>query len=618
MKRIWQTLCLCAVGVLAAVSLSACGNKPVAAQSSAAPKSTVASGYYEQDQGLSGGKDLQNINLRDIKVDRDAKTGDTTVTLTFVNGSMQLGMDESPTAGVPKYSTQWLKGVDRLVLDIDGLSYWDYQVIPEEIADSPILGVVRQSMENTERTQLYFNLRSGIAYQAHEQDNKLVLTIRALPVDDTPKYYIELNAFDELTSGKLDEKEGFLPTLCSDGTSTTLISEPFDTQEAAQARLDDVKKNLLPSLPGKSAIIVQVKGGELPRFDAQGALDVFSHTPVARRDGKEQTAPIVLTNGTVLCWRPDGQAYVYASPFFLGDSSDTTSYVKLYVYDVASGQATLLSDFEYNDISMASFSEDGRYVAFIDQGEQSQVLYIKDTQAPVDSVLTASEAGMGVDTCSFCWGSADTAHTIYAISGEEDQLQLMSYTLKEGDNPEVKTLLEEEFTIGSIGYYGGKVYYSQSSDDASKTGVFVFDPDKRTTKRLSDGYSFVMNSKSGTMAILINDDSSSDSQTYMLKLFNPADNSENVVLDGKDLGDDIVWSNDGSALFFTVYYDNVATDERYKMALWRYNVGTGDKKELMDIAEGSLEASDRNSEVLLTYIFNQANQFVPITYKLSE
>ena len=617
MKPIRWMLCVGLVTVAAMVALSGCGPKPVSAQSSAAPKSTV-SGYYEKEQGLSGGKELHAVNLRDIKVERDKNNGDTIITLTFVDGSLQLGMDEAPTAGVPRYSTKWIEGVGRLALDIDGLSYWDYEVIPEEIADTPIQGVIKQSVENTERTRLYFNLRSGIVYQAHELDNKLILTLRALPVEETTKYYIQLNALDELSSGKLDEKQGFLPTLCSDGISTTLISEPFASADEANARLEQVKKDLLPGLPGKTATVVEVKGGELPRFDAQGALDVFSNTPVVRRDGKEQTADVLLTNGTILCWRPDGQAYVYASPFFLDNGgSESTSYVKLFLYDVAAGKADLLSDMEYSEILLARFSEDGRYVAYIDQDVHARVLYIKDTQAPVETVLTASEAGMGLDTATFCWGSGDAQHTIYAICGEEEMLQLMSYALKDEGEPEVETLVEEEFTVGSIGYYGGKVYYSQSSDEQDLTGVFVYDPGTRTTRRLSDGYSFEMNPRTGAMAILIEDAAATDKESYMLKLFNPADNSESVILDGKTLGDSIVWSNDGAALYFTVYYDNIATEERYTMALYRYDAGTRTNKELMDIAEGSLEASDRNTEVLFTYIFNQANQFVPVTYKLS-
>jgi hypothetical protein len=598
-----------------AVALTACAKKVIPAQSSAAPKSAV-SGYYSPEQGLSGGQDLHSVNLRDIQVERNSTDGDTIVTLTFKDGSLQMGMEETPTKGVPKYSTQWIDGVDRLVLDITGLAYWDYEVIEDEIKDSPILGVFKQSVENTELTRLFFNLKSNVIYKIHEKDNQLVITMRAMPADDTSKFYVELNAYDELSSGKLTGEEGLLPSLCSDKQNITLISKPYASSEEANAFLETVKKDLLPKLPGKSAMVVEVKGDQLPKFNAQGALDVYTSTPVVRREGKEQTAPIMITNGSILCWRNDGMAYVYASPFFLGEGSESTSYVKLYLYDVTTSKASLLTDVEFNDILQAEFSDDGQYVAFIDQGQKARVLYIKDTTAPVDMVMTASEAGLGVDTASFTWGSNQADHTIFAITGEDDMLQMMSWTLKGDGEPVVQTLVEQEFTEGSIGYFGGKVYYSQSSDQASKTGIFVYDPSTRKTRRLSDGSTFELNRKTGNMAIQVEDNSDTENDVSVLKLYNPSDNTDSVILDGKPLGDSIVWSNDGMELYYTVYYDNVSTDDRYKMALFRYDMNLHESKELMDITEGLLSPSDRNSEVLLTYIYNQANQFVPITYKL--
>ena len=599
----------------ATAALCGCGKKTVAAQSSAAPKSAV-DGYYSPEQSLSGGQDMHYVNLRDIAVSRNKDDGDTIVTLTFKDGSSQMGMEEKDTKGIPKYSTQWIDGVNRLAVDITGLSNWDYDVVADEIKDTPIIGVFKQTIDNTELTRLFFNLKSNIIYKMVEQDNKLVITMRAMPSDNASRFYVELNAFDELSNGKLTAEEGFLPTLCSDNTSITLLSKPYETADKANASLEDVKKTILAKLPGKSALVVEVKNDRLPSFDAKGAQDVFANTPVLRKDGKELTAPVVISNGSILCWRSDGMAYLYVSPFFLDQGGEKTSYVKLFLYDVASEKATLLVS-DCSDILQAEFSDDGQYVAFIDQGENSRILYIKDTSTPVDTLITASEAGMGIDTASFTWGSGKASHTIYAISGEETMLQLMSYQMQDSGDAKVETLVEQEFTEGSIGFFDGKVYYSQSSDQVAKTGIFVYDPASRKTTRLSDGYAFELNRKTGTMAMLAQDTSVKDKEAYILKLYNPRSGNDSTILDGKSLGDSIVWSNDGSALYYTVYYDKVATDDRYKMALFRYDMNTSESKELMDIVEGDLSPSDRNSEVLLTYTFNQANQFVPVTYKLT-
>lgn len=605
-------IALVALALATALLVTGCDRSktPANANGTSAPKSLV-NGYYSTDQSLSGGTDLRYINLRDIKIEKTQT--DTVISLEFKEGSLQLGMKESPTKGVPLYNTQWIEGVDRLVLNINGPVYWDYKIYEDELKDTPILGVFKQTpVDDPEAmlTKLYINLKDDIAYKIEEKDNVLMLYIRAMPEDERSDFYVMLNAFDEFTDGKISEEEGLLPTLCKDKTNVMLISKPFATEAEANTFLDEKQKSLLPALPGKNVIVMELKNNQLPDYDEKGALAAYANANVTRNGSVESPAPVLITNGKILCWKPDGMAYVYVAPFFLGgsDSAVSMNYEKIYISNFDSTTPTLLTDFEYTSIIKAEFSDDGNYLAFIDEDGPNRLLYIYDFKNSTKQVATASEAGFGADTAAFTWGSGDYANTIFAITGEGETLQLMAYTQQAGSTgPKVETLVENAFTQGSMGFFDGKVYYSQQSVDSSQNGVFSFDPATKITNRICDGLEFEMNRKTGAMAI---------STGQGLKIFYPRTRTDKVVVENKSIFSS-VWATDGSELYYTVYKYDPNTNERYKLTLYQYNTLTKENTEITDIVEGDFKPSDKNSEILMVCIYNQEDQFfVPITYRI--
>jgi hypothetical protein len=582
------------------------------------PQSQI-SGYYSVSQSLSGGSDLKYINLKDIKINKTQT--DTKITLEFMDGSLQMGMPEQATKGVPKYNTEWIKGLNRFVLDISGLIYWDYKVYEDELKDTPILGIFKQiPVDDTDKmlTKLYFNLKDNIAYKIEEKNNTLIITLRALPEDERSDYYVMVDAFEEYTDGKISPDEALYPTLCSDKTNVVLISKPFSTEAEANTFLDQKKKSILPSLPGKTAIVKQLKNNELPVYDSKGALDAYIKTPVTKIKTAESTAPVLLTNGRILCWKPDGSAYVFATPFFLdGDNgTEATTYEKIYMCEVGAKTPTLLSDFEYSSIQKAVFSDDGRYLAFLDNQEGKRSLYIYDTSdTKASQVSTAAESGFGEDTASFTWGSGTANHTIYGITGESDMLQLMAYELKDNQLPKVETLMESAFTEGSMGFYDGKVYYSQNSTDVSQNGIYCFDPANRSTVRISNGVDFSLNSKTGSMAILI--ERSVNDETYDMKIYNPTTKDGKIILQNKPVADTI-WSDDGSVLYYTLFRSDAKKDDRYQYALNKYTMDSQESTYICDMVEGDLNPSNKNTEILLTCLFSQDNQYyIPITFRIA-
>lgn len=587
------------------------GTKTAGATGTASPQ--APNGYFFSDQSVSGGADLSYINLRDIKIDKTQS--DTVVSLEFVTGSLQMGQKEEPTKGVPHYATQWIEGVDRLVLNINGLINWDYKIYEDELKDTPILGIFKQTPVNDTDamlTKLYINLKDKVSYKIEEKDNILKLYIRAMPEEEHSNFYVMLNAFDEFTDGIIKEDEGLLPTLCSDKANVMLISKPFATEAEANAFLDEKKKTLLPSLTDKNASIRELKNNQLPEYDKKGALAAYVNANVTRKGGVESPAPVLITNGKLLCWKPDGSAYVFVSSFFLGgsDNEETTSYEKIYINKMDTNTPTLLTDFEYISISKAEFSDDGRYLAFLEQDGNTRSLYIYDFNSGTSQVSAASEAGFGADTADFTWGSGEYANTIFAITGEGETLQLMKYTLG-GEKPVAETLVEDAFTQGTMGYYEGKIYYSQASVDTSEGKVYSFD---MATKKISQVFAGAdididMNRKTGSMAITTDQG---------LSIYNPRTKKNVTVLNSKNLYS-TTWSGDGSYLYYTVYkYDaDVQTDDRYILTLNRYSLSEKKSDQITDIVQGFFLPSDKNSEILMVYIYVQEDEnFVPITYRI--
>lgn len=612
--------------LIAALALlaSGCGGgggvKTVTATNSGAPKSPI-SGYYSADQSLNGGTDLDYINLRDVKIDKNGP--DTIISLEFVDGSMPLGIPEEPTKGVPKFSTQWIQGLNRLVLNISGLYYWDYRVYEDELKDTPIIGIFKQTPVNNDVTKLYINLKDNIAYKVVEQKNYLLLYLRAVPETEQTNYYVVLNAFDEYTEGKIPDSEGLLPTLCSDKTNVMLISKPFATEAEANAFLAEKKTSLLAGLPDKIAAVQKLKSTQLPDYDAKGVLAAYANAPVMKTNNVQSPAPVFITNGSILCWRSDGMAYVYGTPFYLGGNGGTeaTRYVKLYIKDANSSTPTLLSDFEYTEINKAAFSDDGRYLAFIDEGENNRTLYICDCQNNY-KIATASEAGFGEDTAGFTWGSGDNQHTLYAITGDVNTLQLMSYTIQDNqDDVKVNTLFENAFTEGDMGFFDGKVYYSQydgSATDPAKNGIFTFDTATKAISRVSGGFDFMMNRKSGEMAVLY-DTSTEDKTSYDLKVYDPRSAIDKTVVHDKYIVD-YTWSSDGTTLYYTFDRNVDKEKDQFLLSLNKYNVLTGDAAEVAQTVDGLIHPSDKDDEVLLTVTYTQEeeNSSIPITYRIGK
>lgn len=612
-RRTRHIVSLLAILLAFMLAFSGCGgDKTANAPASQAPQSII-DGYYSSSQSVSGGVDTQQpLNLREIMVTKEQ--ADIVVSMEFREGSLLFDMEEKPAQAVPRYTTEWIPGIDRLVLNIYGLVHWDYRIYDDELKDTPIQGIFKQPPVNDPEmlTRLYINLKDQVVYRIEEKKNILLLHLRVVPEEVKSNHYVVLNAFDEYVNGKITRDDGFTPTLCSDKINVMLISQPFSTDQEAREFLEEKKKELLPSLSGKNAAIVELKSNALPDYDEEGALNTYTNTPISKKDGVENTAPTLITNGRILCWRPDGMAYVYVTPFYIKtNDGQNTSYEKIYVYNLQEQKATLLTEFEYTSVSKAEYSDDGQYLAFLEgEFDSNRLLCVYDFNDSSKQVATASEAGLGANTVNFTWGKDANQHTIYAITGEGATLQLMSYTPgQNGGTPTVETLAEEAFTQGDMGFYDGVLYYTQGSSESEQSGIFSFNLTTKTASRIIDGLSFELNRKSGDLAII-------NEAENEIQLYNVKTKAKKTVFKGRDVKS-AVWSGDGSMLFYSIYkYDDPETKEKYTLALYQYKTLSQDSKQVMETIEGEIMPSDKSSELLMVYSFKEEERLVPITYKL--
>ncbi|MDD3244202.1 MAG: hypothetical protein PHD32_10835 [Eubacteriales bacterium] len=602
--------------VLLCAGLAGCkaGEKEVTAQAAEKPASNLP-GYYAAEQALSGGRELYGQNLSDIQVSSDS--GDTVITLNFMSGSLQLGMEETASAGVPSYTTSHIAGLNRLVLHIQGLIFWDYKVFKDELNSTPVNGILQEVPINTEETRLYISIKDEYAYQISEQGNKLIIRLRALNKADDVKWYATMNAFNEYSDGLLPETLGLTPTLSSDRVNAVMISQPFDTQEAAEAFAQELKSgiqalpdgedaDMLKELKAMTVGVVKLANSQLPDFSEQGALEALSQSNVLQRGDTAQGAPALVSNGRFLCYTPDAASYVFARPFFLSDEDGgMTIYEKIYTSTVGEDVPQLLLEFEFVSVTQARFSPDGQYLAFLDQTSMTRSLYIYDLAN--QTLIAAAEEGMGDDTAAFAW--AGSGHTLYAISGELDVLELMKLEIgggADGANA-VSRVGNMELTSGDMDLAGDTIYVAQSGGEW-EDGIYAINTGTAAHEKVCDGYSFLLNKKDGRLLVM------EDAQdgAYNLKVVTPADGNVMKVAENQDIGE-VAWDADGSYIYYTVF-DSQTGDAQYPVTLYQFKLGEAQAQ--MRLVNGQLFGAGSGGQVLMVYVYSQNGQFIPVTYVL--
>jgi hypothetical protein len=610
-RRLSLVLCV----LLALVPLSACRQqaKPIDAESDGKPTSII-SGYYAPGQSLRGGADISRLNLRDIEVVRDGE--DLLVILTFMEGSAQMGMEEKPAPGVPLYQTRYLPGVDRLVLEITGLAFWDYRVYENEINNTLIQGIFKQTPVGTEITRIYFNTRDQFAYRIQSVNHQLFIRLRPLSEEETVGWYVTVDGFQEYAEGRLPADFDMAPSLCDDLSNKMLISRPFATEEEAQAFVEENQTIFETRLPGKTPALVQLRSNQLPAFDESTELSALANTPIGRADGQERTFPSFIENGRFLCWHPDGATYAFIRPFFLSSNQQDEVYYneQIWTGSTSGGTPMPLVDYDFTSITAAAYSADGRYLAFIEQTDSARMLEIIDTQT--GRVSIAAEEDFGEDTADFVWD--ERMPRLYAIAGGAEGMQIMCYDLSAGENAATVYAMEEEaFTEGEIGMGGDRLFFTQMNPDTVGGSIFSYDINTGERAQIAAGFSLAVSPDGQRMAVTgIVTDEETGAQGYCLQVVE-ADGTAQTIAENQGVVVDCAWSLNGWRLYYTLHHDASQLEEAYPLGLYCYDIATGQSRYLMDAVTGALYPDSAEDSVLMMVLYNQMGRSIPITYRVA-
>ena len=582
--------------------------RPVEATGPQKPTSEIE-GFYEQQQTVSGGTGGSAMNLADIKIEAES-TDITKVTLTFGQGSQSEDKSFIPSKSVPKYTTSFIKGINRMVLTMEGVSYFSYKIYEQEIQSSFVNGIFAQRPVDTALSKLYLNIGSDYAYKAEAYKNQIVITLHKVAQSQQDKsFYVTLNAYDQFADGYLDESFPMMPTMCTDGENILMISKPFSSKEQSQEYIEQNKGYLTGVLAGKKFSIQELLPGQLPEFSVEGGLEEVAGTAIGYKDGAELTFDPLIVNGRFLCYNHDGTAFVYAQPNTIyGDQEgDSFSFEYLYIERNGSGLTERLLENQFSSITGAQFSHDSKYLAFIEQNDVLRKLHILSLSD--GKLYVPADDSFGSVTASFVWN--ETRDILYAINGEFQSKQLLSYDLTDPDNVKVKGVFEQEFSESILQIKGNTLFYADRSAEGTDSEICAVDIGSGTCQKVADGNNFMLSPDGRHM--LINDvDTSEGREVYRIRYINLDTYEETVIFSG-ELINNITWSYAGERIYYSVYTAAQGNDE-FPYALYYYDIESGETVYVMDTIVSALYPSVNDDEVLLMCIFTYKNQPVPVTY----
>ncbi|MCK5129516.1 MAG: hypothetical protein KAQ68_06680, partial [Clostridiales bacterium] len=506
--------------------------------------------------------------------------------------------------------TSFIPGINRMQLTMKGVSYWSYKLYEEELLDSIIGGVFVQRPVDQDVSNLYINIHSDYAYKIEEYINQIIITFHEVDLQKQQKsYYAILNAYDEYEKGAFGNEFEMSPTICTNKENILLLSKPYESYEKAKEFTKNNSALLDTVVPGKKFSIVELDNTGLPNFSEEAGLIEIANTPIGMRDDEALSFVPLIVNGRFLGYDNTYTTYTYAQPnVILGDQEgDVFRFEYLYQSDVEGVSKEKIMEQQFSSINSAQFSHDSKYVAFIEQNDVLRMLQILSLED--GRLYIPAEDSFGIDTASFAW--ADDKNVLYAINGEFQSKQLLSYDLTNPDDVQVKGIFEQEFSESILQMKGNKIYYADRDPESLTSQICVVDIETGNVDKIADGYSFLL-SPDGSK-LLINDVEMINSmESYRLRYIDIESGTETIIQIGQTISD-VTWSTHGERVYYSVYRD-AGWDNPYPNALYYYDLNKKQSVYMMDIVSSALYASQNDDEVLMMCIFTYQKQPIPITY----
>lgn len=568
---------------------------------------SLPGGYVGAGTLLSGGQDIPDVNAKTLTVEaipgEEGTPEETRLMFQFVTGSLiSGGTEEAPGCGVPAYTAYVLDNPSRLVVEFSLLAHWDYS---HGLAlDAPmLLSNFQQSLFGEERVSLYFQLSEAAAVSATENGDTLTLSLLSQPREEIQAHFVTISAYPAYCEGAFSREYPISPTFTADRNNIVLISNPFATQEEAEAFLQDGQKQY-PGIPAPQWQIITLSPGELPEYQQELAHLAAYETPCVRVDGVEQALPVLVPDGLYLAQSLDGE-FLFSKE--IQDEEDVSQQLWLMGAD---GQARLMAAFEFIAVEQAQFSPDGRKLAVLERAGDKTHFYVFDTDT-YELLNDLSEMGFGTNTSAFAWNAM--GNTIYAITGTSG-LHLSQFDYSIPDETKRHSVVDKNsIDEGGLGLYDGELFFcSASLEEGSK--IYRIKPEGGIRKPFHMGGGFSISADSRYMAIIQAQETGSAEQGLML--YDLSTGEERTVTNAF-FPYDVIWSSDCKILYYiesrvsggqteddTAGDEDAAPEEEaheedpYPYTLWACDIASGESRAVLDLRAPDLFASVNDPDTL--------------------
>ena len=565
--------------------LSGCTDKSGASDTSVSPEQTASGGVFEP---------AENINLKNISVTMDGDA--TVVTLSLLSGSRENGYQESKLTHLPEYEIEKLKQPHRVKITLHNISFWDYIPSDDWALNDFVPGIFKEVPADNDSLIIYIQLSENADVGITESEGDMILSLLPAGREEKAHYYCAADAFFAHQDGTWPDSIDMQPVLCADLENRLLISEPFETQEDAEAFMDTANAALADALPDTAVYVTKLAAGTLPDHLPGTAYMLASENSPVLENGVLADTALLLQNGRYLATAPDGRIAFSRRYKPEEPSLEQSIYLmseKLWIQNV-NGREFSLDVSDFYTIDKAAFSSDGRYIAILDVSIDNRVLYVYDfeNESGTESLINMGEEGFGSQTAAFCW--SDKGSTLYAMTGN-NKMQMRSCTFLPDGSFNIQAVEEQAGAEGHIAVSQGRLFFASYT---ASGGVVYEIGEERTA--LTSGIDFCV-SPDGTKLLVKEMQHSSEEEQVLtgLKLYDIVSGVETPIADNAVIKSFCFSQNGGK-----VYYndENINEDDTmagYDYALYTYDIVSGEKDLIAYCSTNDFATSMQSGQIYL-------------------
>lgn len=549
---------------------------------------------------------LEQMDLGDVSIENGDERS--YISLYFYNTS-QSG-DITPVKTLPAYKVTYVEGLDRIILRLDNVTSASFPQRGIRGMDDRVQAVFHILPKNGDvEMLLIIHLKEHCTLRLTENEDNLQLEATSDPEDATlgDGWYVQINDTGLYPINTDLANMGFSPSLCIDGVNAVLLSNRFETRDEAGKFLETQSSSLSKLMPDALPVVTCIASGSLPTWEIDADFaDTVSGIAVFP-DGTTCSGDTFINNGRFLAWSPDGNSCLFSRINKLDDGSDYT-YEQLFIM-TEDAVDSILPDVEFSLISSATFSSDGRYIAFLDYAEICRSLLVYDRETK--TLYNGDEIGFGVDTPAYAWNGNQPI--LYAITGEGEALSMCGVDMR---NPgslcwESREIFPDE---GSFDYEGGYLYFCKSNEMNAESWIYRINVTSLEYETVTEGSSFAISHGTGNMVVVWCEDIRVHLSETHLKLFSLHTMTGMELIEIPDIMH-IIWDSNKEDFYVLSYRDAPLMDEN-QMILWKFSTSTFTVSEALYIQSGDLFSSNLTGEALLAIHYTQGDTVLYITYRL--